>query len=119
MGTMGIGLAQGDAGLFEASWGQGAAGGSGPALQSGFCPMACFLPGPFQKSRRRQGTLAATVRAVPTASLRTLPRADRARAVAAATPSPRARPPQLTPRASACAQPHVGGVCGCKRVRVW
>lgn len=35
MGTMGIGLAQGDAGLFEASRGQGAAGGSGPALQSG------------------------------------------------------------------------------------
>ena len=44
----------------------GAVDGSGPALAFGFCPMACSLPGPFRQPRRRQGTLAATVFAVPT-----------------------------------------------------
>lgn len=36
--------------------------------------------------------------------------------VASEAPSRRARPPQLTLRAAACAQPHVGGVCGCAGV---
>ena len=36
--------------------------------------------------------------------------------VAREAPSRRARPPQLTLRAAACAQPHVGGVCGCAGV---
>lgn len=37
-------------------------------------------------------------------------------AVAAAAPGRRAGLPQLTPRAAACASPHVGGVCGCAGV---
>lgn len=44
----------------------GAVDGSGPALAFGFCPMACSLPGPFPQPRRRQGTLAAMVFALPT-----------------------------------------------------
>ncbi|CAM9593006.1 unnamed protein product [Rangifer tarandus platyrhynchus] len=69
--------------------------------------MACSLPGPFQKPRRRQGTLAATVRAVLTASSRTLPKADRARAVAAGRAQPEGQ--------AAPAHPSGLGVCSASR----
>nr|XP_010959035.1 homeobox protein Hox-D9 [Camelus bactrianus] len=59
--------------------------------------------GPFQKSWRRQGNLATLYRLPAYGPFR----GQTAQAVAAAAPSPPAKPPQLTLRASACAQPHV------------
>lgn len=106
-----------------ASWKHGLAAGSGRwregeglALAFGFCPMTCSLPGSLQQPWRRQGTLANTVHTVP---IRLLAGPSEGRQKARSWPSSRARPPQLTHRATACAEPHVGGVCGCAKVCVW